>query len=51
VLLKHWKMVGSLYMFRRRLFWKRWQPKSTKSRQHLFFYLVQELSDSTLYII
>jgi hypothetical protein len=40
------KMMGSLYMFPRRLFWKRWQTKLSKLSQHFFFALVQELSDT-----
>jgi hypothetical protein len=44
------KMMGLLCMFPRRLFWRRWQPKPSKSGQHFFFfYVVRELSDSTLH--
>jgi hypothetical protein len=41
--------MGSLYTFPRRLFWRRWQPKLSKSSQHFFFDLVWELTDSTSY--
>jgi hypothetical protein len=41
VLLKCEKMMGSLYMFPRRLFWRRWQPKL--SYASVFFDLVREL--------
>jgi hypothetical protein len=39
-------MMGSLYTFPRKLFWRRWQPKLNKLSQHVFFDLVQELSDT-----
>jgi hypothetical protein len=39
-------MMGLLYTFPRRLFWRRWQPKSSKSSQHFFPDLVWELSNS-----
>jgi hypothetical protein len=34
---KLWKMMGSLYTFQRRLFWRRSQPKLSKLSQHFFF--------------
>jgi hypothetical protein len=40
------KTMRSLYMFPRRLFWRRWQPTFSKLSQHFFFYLVRELSDT-----
>jgi hypothetical protein len=40
------KMMGSLYTFPRRLFWKRWQTKLSKLSQLFFFDLVWELSDT-----
>jgi hypothetical protein len=40
------KMIGSLYTFPRRLFWRRWQPTLSKLSQHFFFDLVRELSDT-----
>jgi hypothetical protein len=43
VLLKHGKTMGSLYMFPRGLFWRRWQPKLSKLSQNFFFDLVREL--------
>jgi hypothetical protein len=43
------KMMGLLYMFPRRLFWRRWQSKLRKLSQHFFFDLPRELSDSTSY--
>jgi hypothetical protein len=39
------KLMGSLYTFLRRLFWRRWQPKLSKLSRHFFFDLVRELSD------
>jgi hypothetical protein len=36
--------VGSLSVFRRRLFWARLQPKLSTLRQHFFFDLVRELA-------
>jgi hypothetical protein len=39
--------MGSLYTFSRRLFWRRWQPKLSKSSQYFFFYLAREFSDRT----
>jgi hypothetical protein len=44
------KMMGSLYIFPRRLFWRRWQPKLSKLSQHFFYDLDWELSDRTSYI-
>jgi hypothetical protein len=44
-------MMGLLYISPRRLFWRRWQPKLSKLRQHFFFDLVRELPDSTSYIL
>jgi hypothetical protein len=41
------KMMGSLYTFPRRLFWRRWQSKLCKLSQHFFFDSVRELSDSS----
>jgi hypothetical protein len=38
------KIMGSLYIFPRRLFWKRWQTKLNKLSHHFFFYLARELS-------
>jgi hypothetical protein len=38
------KLVGLLYTFRRRTFWRRWPPKLSKLSQHFFFDLVRELS-------
>jgi hypothetical protein len=40
------KMIGLLYTFRRRLFWRRWHPKLCKLSQHFFFDLVWEFSDT-----
>jgi hypothetical protein len=40
------KVMGSLYTFPRRLFWRRWQPKLSKLSQNFLFDLVQELSDT-----
>jgi hypothetical protein len=37
------RMMGSLYTFPMRLFWRRWQPKLSKLSQHFFFDLVREL--------
>jgi hypothetical protein len=39
------KIIGSLYTFPRRLFWKRWQTKLSKLIQHFFFDIIQEFSD------
>jgi hypothetical protein len=44
------KTMGSPYTFPRWLFWRRWQPKSSKLSHHFFLDLVQELFNSTLYI-
>jgi hypothetical protein len=40
------KTMGLLYMFPRRLFWRKWQPKLSKLSQHFFFDLGRELSDT-----
>jgi hypothetical protein len=39
------KTMGSLSTFRRRLLWRRWQPKLSKLSQHFYFNLVRELSN------
>jgi hypothetical protein len=44
------KIMGSLYTFPMRLFWKRWQPKLSKLSQHFFFDLVRKLSDRISYV-
>jgi hypothetical protein len=44
-------MMGWLYMFPRRLYWRRWQPKLSKLSQHFFLDLVRELSDSISYFL
>jgi hypothetical protein len=43
------KTTGLLYTFPRRLFWRRWQPKSSKLSQYFFFDLVRKLSNIILY--
>jgi hypothetical protein len=45
------KKMGSLYMFTRRLFWRRLQPKLSKLNQDFFSDLVWELSDRISYTI
>jgi hypothetical protein len=43
VVLKGGNNDGIIYMFPRRLFCRRWQPKLSKLSQHFFLDLVQEL--------
>jgi hypothetical protein len=45
-LLKRGKNMGSLHVFQRRLFCRKWQPKSSKLSPHFFPDLVWEISDS-----